>query len=243
MRDMCVLYGEEFYEAWGAVAATIQSGCSGFETSFQQNLHSYLAEYPDAGAKFLRAMNAGSVFFVDVPHVYDFTGCGTVTDLAGGSGLLLSTVLRAAPDARGVLFDRPHMLREAAKHLTATVPGRFDLVEGDLFESVPAGADAYLLCRVLQDWDDESCVALLTNVRKSMVDSSARLLVVERVIPDGPGGRLLLPELFDLHLLVMAGGRERTLAGYRRLLDAAGLRLARTHDLALETTLLVAEPV
>jgi hypothetical protein len=243
MRDMCVLYGEEFYEAWGAVATTVQTGHSGFESSFQQDLHSYLAEYPDAGAKFLRAMNAGSVFFGDVPRVHDFSGCGTVTDLAGGSGLLLSTVLRAAPGARGVLFDRPHMLPVAREHLEATVPGRFDLVAGDLFGSVPGGSDVYLLSRVLQDWDDRACTALLANVRKAMTARGARLLVVERVIPVGGADPGLLPQLFDLHLMVMAGGQERTLDGYRHLLERAGLRLASTHDLALESTLLVAEPV
>lgn len=238
MRDMCVLYGEEFHQAWGAVATSVRTGRSGFEAHFGQNLHSYLAERPEAGPKFLRAMNAGSPFFTDVPKVYDLTGCRTVTDLAGGSGLLLSTVLRAVPEARGVLFDRPHMLPVAREHLTATVPGRFDLVDGDIFESVPAGSDVYLLSRVLQDWDDDRCVALLTNVRKAMADNECRLLVVERVITDGR----VLPQLFDLHLLLMAGGRERTLDGYRDLLDAAGLRLTATHDLALESTLLVAAP-
>ncbi|NVI86894.1 methyltransferase [Actinomadura sp. BRA 177] len=243
MRDMCVLYGEEFHRAWGAVATTVKTGRSGFEASFQQDLHSYLAESPGAGAKFLRAMNAGSVFFEDVPRVYDFTGCRTVTDLAGGSGLLLSTVLRAAPAARGVLFDRPHMLAVAEEHLAAAVPGRYELVAGDFFGSVPGGSDVYLLSRVLQDWEDRGCVRVLTNVRKAMMKTAARLLVVERVIPTGAGEGRLLPQLFDLHLLMMAGGRERTLDGYRSLLEAAGLRLTATHDLALETSLLVAEPV
>jgi O-methyltransferase/methyltransferase family protein len=241
MRDMCVLYGEEFHRAWGAVDTSVRTGRSGFEASFGQNLHSYLADRPEAGAKFLRAMNAGSSFFADVPRVYDFAGCRRIADLAGGSGLLLSTVLAAAPDAHGVLFDRPHMLPVARDHLTATVPGRFDLAEGDLFDAVPGGSDVYLLSRILQDWDDDRCVTLLTNVRKAMADKDSRLLVVERVIPDGGTG--ILPQLFDLHLLVMAGGRERTLDGYRRLLDAASLRMTATHDMSLETTLLVAEPV
>lgn len=240
MRDMCVLYGEEFHQAWGAVATSVRTGQSGFEAHFGQNLHSYLAERPEAGEKFLRAMNAGSPFFADVPRVYDFTGCRTVTDLAGGSGMLLSTVLAAVPDARGTLVDRPHMLPVAREHLSATVPGRFDLVDADVFATVPAGADVYLLSRVLQDWDDDRCVTLLTNVRKAM-DPTARLLVVERVIPDDPMDPRLLPQLFDLHLLLMAGGRERPLDGYRRLFDAAGLRLTATHDLALENTLLVVE--
>ncbi|MBW4717535.1 methyltransferase [Saccharothrix obliqua] len=237
MRDLCLLYGDESHRAWGAVVSAVRTGRAGFEVAFGHTLHEHLAEDPAAGEKFLRAMNAGSEFFADLPDAFDFGARHTVTDLAGGSGLLLSTVLCAHPHLRGVLFDREHMVATAAKHLAAAVePDRYDVVPGDLFRSVPAGSDVYLLSRVLQDWDDEDCVALLSNVRRAMTHPDARLLVVERVID----GSAVLPLLFDLHLLVMAGGRERTLPDYRAVLAAAGLRLESVRELALETSLLVA---
>ncbi|GAA3059665.1 acetylserotonin O-methyltransferase [Actinokineospora globicatena] len=241
MRDMCLLYGEEFHEAWGATVPALRTGRSGFEDAFGRTLHQYLADEPDAGPRFLRAMNAGGSFFAEVANGHDF-GTGTVVDVAGGSGMLLSSILLAHQGAHGVLFDREHMVQVAKEHLTTTVAGdRFDVVSGDFFESVPTGADTYVLSRILQDWDDRRCVDLLTTVRRAMRAESARLLVVERVV-DEDGARLL-PLLFDLHLMVMAGGRERTMAGYRSLLAAAGLRLESVRDLALETSLLVARPV
>lgn len=241
MRDMCLMYGEEFHRAWGSAVTAVRTGRAGFEDAFGCDLHEYLASQTDAGPKFLRAMNAGSAFFADVPKAYDFSGHRTVTDLAGGSGMLLSTVLQANPGLHGMLLDREHMLPVAKEHLEATVRSdRFEVVAGDLFDAVPTGFDAYLLSRILQDWDDDACVALLTNVRRAMTNESSRLLIIERTVPED--GSALLPLLFDLHLLMMAGGRERTLAGYESILDQAGLCIESTHELALETSLLVAAP-
>ena len=242
MRDMCLLYGEEFHQAWGAIVPSIRTGQSGFQHAFGRSLHDYLANTDGAGAKFLRAMNAGSPFFADLPQVYDFSSVRTVTDIAGGSGILLSTILSAYPDVHGVVVDKEHMIPSAKEHLSSVVDGRrFDVVCGDFFESVPSGSDVYLLSRVLQDWGDDECVRLLANVRRAMEHESARLLVVERVIVDD--GSQLFPLLFDLHLRMMAGGRERDLAGYESLFERADLRLEAVHDLAVQTSLLVAKPV
>ncbi|CAM5683414.1 hypothetical protein SAVIM338S_07405 [Streptomyces avidinii] len=237
MRDMVRIYGEEFHRAWGAVEPAVRTGTSGFQHAFGKTLHEYLRD-PGAGAKFQRAMNAGNVFFPDVLEAFDFTGRGTVVDVAGGSGMLLGTVLRAHPELRGILFDQPHMVPVARAHLDEAVgPDRYEARAGDVFEGVPGGADVYLLSRVLQDWDDSRCTTLLSHIRAALPESG-RLLILERVIPDH--GETLLPLLYDLHLLMAAGGRERDLAGYRSVLASAGLRLESVHELSLETSLLVA---
>lgn len=240
MRDMAVIYGEEFHRAWGAVVPAVRTGISGFEHTFGTTLRGHLAADAGAAAKFQRAMNAGNVFFQDVLDSYDFDSARTVVDVAGGGGMLLSTILGAHPDLHGVLFDLPHVVPVAEAHLTRTLgPGRHRTVGGDVFEEVPAGGDVYLLSRVLQDWDDAHAVRLLSSIRAAMPDR-ARLLIVERVIPTDLTA--LLPLLWDLHLLMAAGGRERTLDGYRTVLDAAGLRLDSVRELALETSLLVVAP-
>jgi hypothetical protein len=240
LRDMCQSYGEESYRAWGSVVSAIRTGQPGFRQAFGVSLHDYLATTPGAAAKFQRSMTAGSGFFADLTKVFDFSGCRVAVDVAGGGGLLLGTVLRECPDLRGVLFDLPHVVPIGRQQLADMVsPDRVDVVAGDMFEHIPPGGDVYLLSRVLQDWDDARCLELLGNCRAAMA-GSARLLIIERVIPED--GSAILPLLWDLHLLVMAGGRERPLAGYRSLLAEAGLRLASVHSLALETSLLVAVP-
>ncbi|MEU6406948.1 methyltransferase [Streptomyces sp. NPDC046985] len=240
MRDMIELYGEEFHRAWGAIVPAVRTGTSGFEQAFGTSLHAYLAHVPGAGPRFLRAMNAGNVFFPDVLTAYDFSGGHTVVDVAGGSGRLLSVILQAHPHLHGVLFDQPHMIPEARAHLDGAVGrDRYDAVAGDIFVAVPQDADVYLLSRILQDWDDDRSVALLSNIRKALPENG-RLLILERVIPED--GSEMLPLLYDLHLLMAAGGRGRSLQGYCDILAAAGLHLESVHTLALETRLLVVAP-
>ncbi len=237
MRDMIQIYGEEFYRAWGAIVPAIRTGTAGFQHVFGKTLHEYVRE-PRAGERFQRAMNAGNVFFLDVLEIIDFGRWRTVVDVAGGSGTLLGMILQAYPGLRGILFDQPHVVPGADAHLAEAVgPGRYEVRAGDIFESVPDGADAYLLSRVLQDWNDERCVKLLSNIRAAMAEPGS-LLILERVITED-GGQLL-PLLYDLHLHIVAGGQERDLAGYRALLSAAGLRLEAVHSLSLQTSLLVA---
>ncbi|MGH2942175.1 MAG: methyltransferase [Solirubrobacteraceae bacterium] len=241
MRDMCLLYGQEFYRAWGHAQEAISASSPSFERACGRPLGEYLEHERGAGERFLRAMNAGNIFFEHLPRAFDFSGCSLVVDVGGGSGELLSAVMRANPDVRGVLVDLHHMLAVAEEHLRATAGlDRVQLVAGDIFASVPSGGDVYLLSRVLQDWDDDRCLRLLANCRRAMGRSS-RLLVVERVVRDD--GSAALPLLWDLHLLIVSGGRERTLDGYAGLLTEAGLRLEQTIDLPLETTALVARPV
>ena len=101
---------------------------------------------------------------------------------------------------------------------------RCELVAGDFFENVPPGADAYILKKVVHDWDDERAVTILANCRASMA-RTGRVLVVECVVSDGDESSF--SKLLDLNMLVMNGGRERTQAEFQGLFAAAGLRMTR----------------
>ena len=60
-------------------------------------------------------------------------------------------------------LDRPDVAGHAATALAeAGVADRVRIVGGDFFHDVPAGGDAYLLSRVLHNWDDAECVAMMT---------------------------------------------------------------------------------
>lgn len=102
LHAMCLLYGEEFYEAWGHALTAVRSGETSFKEAFGQSLPDYLAATPGAAAQFQRAMRAGDAFFADVVSAFDFSGAGLVIDVAGGVGQLLATVLRSCPHARGM---------------------------------------------------------------------------------------------------------------------------------------------
>lgn len=240
LRDLCLLYGEEFYTAWGHAYHAISTVSAGFEAAYGRPLYDYLGQDADTSERFQRAMRAGNLFFDHVPDIFDFAG-RSVVDVGGGGGHLLATILRAVPDARGTLLDREHVVPIAREHLAAAVGlDRVELVGGDMFRAVPPGGDVYLLCRVLAGWEDDAVVAVFDNCRRAMAGPTSRLLVLERVVTDQSCS--MLPALWDLHLLMTNGGRHRTVERFTALLARAGLDVERVAELPVETTALIAAP-
>lgn len=214
------------WQAWGDVMTSLRTGETAFDRLFGMQAFEYLAQHPDEAAVFnaaqaqhTRETAAGLI------AGYDFSRFGTVADLGGGSGMFLARLLQAEPALRGVLFDIPSGVTAAPSVLEeAGVADRCEVVTGSFFESVPAGADAYVMKMVLHDWDDEQVVAILRNCRAVLPDEG-RVLVVERLVPE-----MITPDdtrtlLADLLMLVLTGGRERTEAEYRDLLTEAGFAL------------------
>lgn len=234
-RDMCLLYGEDFYTAWGHAAEAISTVRSGFELAYGTPLYAYLSGDRDASLRFQGAMRAGNLFFAEVPEVFDFAG-KHVVDLGGGSGQLLGAILAATPAARGTLLDLPNVVAGAREQLADHLD-RVELVGGDMFEKVPPGGDVYLLCRVLAGHTDDAVIGLFTEIRRNLVDPAARLLLLDRLVADEGG--TVLPALWDLHLLMTTGGRHRSRTELCTLLDRAGLEVERAADLPVETTALI----
>jgi hypothetical protein len=155
------------------------------------------------------------------------------TALGGGHGTLLQALLATAPRAQGVLLDLPEVVR------VAPAAERVEFLVGDFMTSVPAGADVYVLCHVLHDWDDDAARRILATCRRA-APAGARLLIVEAVLADEPGP--LTPEVLSLHLLVMSGGGERRRDQFGRLLDSAGWQLGEVTPLPGGQSILTARP-
>lgn len=234
-RDMCLLYGEDFYTAWGHAVEAISTVSSGFELAYGKPVYEYFTADPAAAERFQGAMRAGNLFFDAVPGVFDFAG-KRVVDLGGGSGQLLGAILAATPDAEGVLLDLPNVVAAATSRLSGFAD-RLELVGGDMFAAVPPGGDVYLLCRVLAGHADDAVVELFADIRRNLTAPSARLLLLDRLVVDE--NSTVLPALWDLHLLMTTGGRHRSLVELRTLLDRAGLEIEKTADLPVETTALI----
>ena len=113
---------------------------------------------------------------------YDFSGFGLVGDIGGGSGHLLRAVLDSAPSAKGVLFDLPHVIEEAA----GLASKRLTLQAGDFFRDALPVCDAYLLMEIIHDWGDDEAVAILKAIRRA-APPHATLLLIETIVPNDPG--------------------------------------------------------
>ncbi|WP_157254616.1 methyltransferase [Nonomuraea typhae] len=239
LHGVALLYGGLFYHSFGHLPDAVRTETSGFELAYGSAPFDYLEAHTAQAEVFQLAMSDQCRDVFDaVTARLDLTGVTTVTDIAGGSGALLSRILDAAPHVRGVLFDTPATVAAAQPGLTARHGGRVTTVGGDLFTRVPGG-DLLVLSRILHDWDDDACARILSRCRRASREG-ARLAVVERLLPHQPG-RPGLATAWDLHMMVNnTGGRERTLDGYRDLLHAAGFTLTSHTALPLEAHLLEA---
>jgi hypothetical protein len=155
---------------------------------------------------------------------YDFSGLKTIADIAGGHGLLLSTILQANPGLRGTLFDQPSVIAGAPGGPTEAVKDRVTLIAGDMFESVPQGMDAYIMKYIIHDWMDEPSEKILKACRAA-VNPGGKLLVVDSVLP-GPG-QFHLGKFADLEMMLFPNGKERTEAEFRDLFARSGWKLTR----------------
>ena len=160
-----------------------------------------------------------------VAAAYDFSDIGTLADVGGASGHLLTTILQRYPKTRGILFDLPHVVRDAPALIGARgLTDRVEIQSGSFFDTVPAGADAYLLSHIIHDWREDLCLTILGHCRRAM-NPGGRVLIVEMVLP--PADTPHPGKLLDMMMLVGPGGQERTAQEYDALLDKAGFRLNR----------------
>lgn len=205
----------------------MQHGGVAFDRIYGMDFFEYLNQHPQQGAAFHTNMTDRSRReAADVVAAYDFGEFERLVDVGGGQGVLLEAILTAAPRTRGILMDQQTAVEEARKRLIGTeVLDRCTFVPGDFFVEVPPGGDAYVLQRVIHDWDDESAVRILANCRAA-TGNNCTLLLVEAVLPELAREHPSVTQM-DLMILMLGTGRERTEVEYEQLLGAAGFRLAR----------------
>ena len=242
LRARAILSGEEWYQGWGRLLETVQTGQTAFNRVFGQPFFEYLNANAEAAAVFNEAMASTTEAAARaVSASYDFSWANVLVDVGGGTGAFLGTILEANPQARGILFDRQDVATAAGALLAGSgVADRFEVEAGNFFEAVPSGGDVYILSWVIHDWDDERSITILKNCRGA-VARDGRVLVIELVIP--PGSEASLSKLYDIHMLVLTGGRERREDEYRELLAAADLRLTRVIPTGVARSIIEAVPM
>lgn len=231
------LFGQGFADAM----YSLRTGTPTFSRSFGEPFFTYLQSHPDLGAVFDKAMaNMSRAENAAVIHAYDFALARTVVDVGGGTGSMLSAILLAFPATTGVLFDLPLTIDLGRERIAANkLTDRCQLVAGDFFHDLLPAGDVYLLKSIIHDWSDAEAETILHNCRKAMSPDS-RLLLVEQIVPldNSPHPS----KEMDLLMLVVLGGKERTLDEYAALLDQAGFQLARVIDTESPLSLIEAVP-
>lgn len=227
MRAWALVMGEPSgFQPWGGLLDSVKTGQTAFDQVYGMGVFDYFAQHPVLGRLFDAAMTDFSgPEIAGIMAACDFSGIGTLVDVAGGHGSLLGTILQAYPAMRGVLADVPAVIEGARRHFEAAqLADRCEVVPIDFFESVPAGGDAYMMKHIIHDWDDARSNTILKNCHRAMA-GKGKLLLAETVMP--PGNDPEFGKWLDVGMLVFTGGCERTEGEYRELLAAAGFRLTR----------------
>jgi hypothetical protein len=235
--------GGAHYMAWGELAHSARTEACAAERVLGEDIWSYYTKTnPAEGHLFNQAMAGSSAHIVQsVLNFYDFPGAGLFIDIAGGSGMMLSAILKARPAARGIVMDLLFTEAEANRNLAAQgVADRCDFVAGDFFESVPAGGDLYLMKWILHDWADEKAAAILRSLHRAM-PAHAKLLLVEAVVSESNDA--MVGRLMDINMMVMCGGKERTELQWRTLLQSAGFSVLRVVAMPGPVSIIEASPV
>lgn len=236
-RAVAILMGEEHFQVWGELLYSVVTGKVAFEMLFGKPVFQFLSQNPGKAAIFDEAMvEVHGRKTAAVLDAYDFSQFREVADIGGGNGSELCGILARHSSIRGTLFDLSGVVERARSTVeTAGLSDRIRLVAGNFFESVPSGADAYLLRHIIHDWDDDKAIRILENIHRA-IDRKGKLLLVESVIP--PGNEPFVGKLLDLTMMVLAGGKERTEEEYRRLFRKAGFRLTRIVPTATQVSVI-----
>lgn len=226
LRALAIMGGREWHgRGWSQLAFCVRTRGPALEQVYGESLFEFFKKHPKEAQIFNQAMTDLSM--IDSPAVaeaYDFTPLRSIVDLGGGHGLLLATILERNPQLRGTLFEVPHVLDGAANGPLKLLMNRVTLASGDMFSSVPTGADAYVMKHIIHDWPDDLCLKILKACRRS-VNPGGRLLVIDSVIQ--PGNEFSPSKFLDLQMLIFPGGCERTEKQFRDLFAAAKWRLNR----------------
>lgn len=226
-----VFWADLLADDWSHLTESVKTGDKGARIMERAGLPWRWSQVPDANAIFRAVMGtAPTEQYAAIANSWDFSRWQTVADLGGGGGSLLIAVLRSFPHLQGMLVDRPDSIESAAPRFEKERLGsKCRLIAADLLESVPTGAQVYMLKHVLHGYDDERAVRILKNCRSAM-PGDGRILVIEFVLPDTVNR--VDPELerclmSDLNMLAVTGGKERTEAEWARLLERADLQILR----------------
>jgi len=239
-RLLCKEYPGSMWAAFAAVGAvdtahalvyTLRTGNAAAEQALGASFWSYLAAHPREQELFDANMRRQARALV-WPYIaeLDWPAGGTIADIGGGVGTLLAAVLEKIPNAQGVLVEQPQVIAQARTFLTdMRLIDRCDLRHGDLF-TAPPRADIYLLSFVLHDWPDGDARRILSAIRQGAAPSS-RLRIFERLIANGDFSRRT--PMFDIGMLLLTNGRERTAGEMEGLLEDVGWEIegiSSSHD-------------
>jgi hypothetical protein len=226
LRPMVRLAWQDvIWDTYKAMPEAIKNGTPAFAIAHGRPFFDHLSAKPDIGALFDASMALMSgPENATIAETYPLGNAMQIVDIGGGRGGLLAAILKKHEHLNGILFDQEQVIAEPALITEADVQDRCKLVNGNFFETVPAGGDVYLLKRILHDWSDEDALRILKCVGAALT-SRSRIAVIDAVIK--PGNNADPNKYLDVGIMTLLEGRERTAEDFEVLFSKAGLQVLR----------------
>jgi hypothetical protein len=224
-----IFWADLLADEWSLLTDCIRTGKPASQLR-DPKIPSRWSQDPEAGSVFRAVMGtAPAEDYAPIAKAWDFSHAKVVADLGGGGGSLILAVLGLNPHLRGMLVDLESSVDAAKTRFAEEDPSsRCEMIAADLTQSVPAGADVYMLKHVLHGRQDGDAVPILKNCR-AVIPQNGSLLILEFILP--PLVSHADPQLeghlmSDLNMLAVTGGKERSEREWRTLLEAAGFILS-----------------
>lgn len=215
------------WEVVNEMKYSVITGKNAAQRLFGSDIFTHLENTPDKNALYNKAMTETSrLSSASIATAYSFHNIDTLTDLGGGEGMLLYTILEKNTTLKGILFDLPHVVTNANQLAeTYGVKDRVQIISGSFFKDTLPVSNAYILKNILHAFDDATCVTLLKSIHKSMPEKG-KILVIEAVISEN--NKAEFGKMFDLQMLIgTKDGKERTEKEFRKIFESAGFSLRR----------------
>jgi O-methyltransferase domain len=244
VRSLFIFWGSTFhYPSFGHILHSVQTGESSRTMLSGTDGFDHLRRDPEQARIFDDAMtNMSELVGPAIAAAYDFGVWGSLMDVGGGNGILLSKILHAHTALRGVLADQQHVLDRARErgYLGGDLETRTAMEPCNFFEHVPPGCKAYLMKSVIHDWDDDQARIILANCRKAIPADGVLLLVEWDLLSENVPSN---GKFIDVVMLILTGGRERSIDEYRELLASTGFRLNKVIPTPSQFAVIEAIPV
>ncbi len=227
MRPLVMMFLSDWHDkAWSNLAYSVRTGKPAFDHAFGKGAFEWMEENPEARSILDRGQGLKAIGFAEaVIEAYDFSDISSICDVGGGQGTFLIQLLANYPHIMGIVADLQGAVVSAEKAIVkADLHDRCKAIPYDFLKDAPPVCDAYFLVNILHDWEDEICCRILKNISQAM-NADSRLLIVEYLLEPGPG--FSVAKLLDIEVLVMGGGRERTVDEYKALLDSVGIAVSK----------------
>lgn len=231
--------GPEAVRAWASIPEALLKEESAYEIANGKSFYDDLIDKDEQRQRWAlynhqRARVWAKPTATAITKLLYLNGVETFADLGAGSAHLLAALLEIHPNIKPVLCELPQALDTARKSLkTQEMLDSVSLIACDLLKEPPPPADVYILSRVLLNLADKEVKVLLEHCRQSMSPES-KLIIVEALMPNANSPQRAVHYPHDLHMMLVWGGKERTLSDYQDLLATAQLQLDTCQDITAD---------